>query len=163
MRNPTEKIMDLSQACRWRENIRLDQEQLVVTNGCFDLIHRGHVEYLQAARAEGDVLLVGLNSDASIRNIKGNNRPVISENDRAFHLASLEAVDCIVIFSEPKATNLLEKLMPDIYVKGGDYNKDTLDQEERQVLDTGGARLKFIDFVQGCSTTALIEKIRMIR
>ncbi len=155
--------MNLSQACQWRNDIKLSQKELVVTNGCFDLIHRGHIEYLQDARAQGDALLVGLNSDSSIRSIKGNNRPIIIETDRAFLLASLEAVDCVVVFSESRATNLFKEIVPDTYVKGGDYDEDTLDKEELQILRTCGSKLKFINFIQGYSTTNLIEKIKMIK
>ncbi len=153
--------MNLSQACQWRNDIKLSKMKLVVTNGCFDLIHRGHIEYLQAARAEGDALLVGLNSDSSIKRIKGSDRPIIAEADRAFLLASLEAIDCLVVFSESKATTLLQTIMPDTYIKGGDYDEDTLDKEELQVLKTCGSKLKFINFIQGYSTTNLIEKIKM--
>ncbi len=136
--------------------------RLVFTNGCFDLLHVGHVRYLTAAREFGDVLVVGLNSDQSIRQIKGRRRPLNNENDRAEVLAGLAVVDHVIIFNEPRVTALLQELRPDIYVKGGDYRVETLDQEEVSVLRGSGARIELLPLIAGKSTTGLIEAIRQL-
>jgi rfaE bifunctional protein nucleotidyltransferase chain/domain len=117
------------------------------------------VTYLQAARNFGDALLVGVNSDAAVRSIKGDSRPVNVEYDRAAVLAALESVDGVCLFNEPTATCFLELARPDIYVKGGDYTLDTLNKEERQVVQRVGARICIIPFVPGKSTTSILEKI----
>ncbi len=135
---------------------------LVFTNGCFDFLHVGHVRYLAAARELGDALVVGVNSDDSVRQIKGPNRPLSDENDRAEVLAGLAAVDHVVIFNEPRVTALLRELRPEVYVKGGDYRIDTLDHEEVLVLRELGARIELLPLVAGKSTTALIEAIRQL-
>ena len=113
--------------------------RLVFTNGCFDLLHVGHVRYLQAARDEGDALAVGLNGDASVRALKGPGRPLNSADDRAEILAALTCVDFVTIFEEPRATNLLAQVRPHVYVKGGDYALETLNAEERAALLAAGA------------------------
>jgi len=143
----------------WREAIRASGRKLVVTNGCFDLLHLGHVTYLEAARNEGDALLVGVNSDESTRQLKGPNRPVNSEQDRAAVLAALESVDGICIFNERTATRFLAAARPDIYVKGGDYTLETLNQEERNTVESAGGKILIIPVVPGKSTTSLLEKI----
>lgn len=128
--------------------------RIVFTNGCFDILHRGHATYLQAARALGDVLIVGVNSDASVRRLKGENRPINTENDRAYLLASLAAVDYVVIFAEDTPYELLAQLRPDVLVKGGDY------QLEEVVGREFAQEVKLIDFVDGYSTTRLIQKMK---
>lgn len=160
MRSPTEKIMALEAAAIWRESLAKAGQELVVTNGCFDLLHRGHIEYLNQARSEGNALLVALNSDASIKALKGPERPMIGERDRAYLLASLEAVDAVVIFSEPQATTVFSRVPPDVYVKGGDYTEDTLDPIEYAELKNSGCRFCFIPFVDGYSTSQIIARIR---
>lgn len=132
---------------------------MVVTNGGFDLLHVGHVAYLEQARQLGDVLLVGLNSDASVRALKGPERPINPEVDRATVLAALESVSAVCIFTDPRATRFLELAQPDIYVKGGDYTLETLDPDERRVVEQVGGEIVFIPFVPGKSTTALVRKI----
>ena len=132
---------------------------LVFTNGCFDLLHLGHVTYRQTARNQGDALLVGVNSDNSVRSLKGPLRPLNNEHDRAAVLAALQAVDAVCIFPETRATRFLEQAQPDIYVKGGDYTLDTLNQEERRAVESHGGRIVIIPFVPGKSTTGLLEKI----
>ncbi len=131
---------------------------LVFTNGCFDLLHPGHVSYLRTARSLGDALVVGLNSDASVRKLKGPSRPVVSEADRAMVLDALESVDAVVIFDEDTPVRLLRELKPAIYVKGGDYRVEDL--PEAEVAAKIGAEVKVLSFETGYSTTALIEKIR---
>ena len=139
--------------------MRASGKRLVVTNGCFDLLHLGHVTYLETARQQGDALLVGVNSDAAVRQLKGPERPVTPEDDRAAVVAALESVDGVCIFAEATATRFLASAQPDIYVKGGDYTRDTLNQDERRTVERAGGRIVIIPFVPGKSTTALLKKI----
>src|SRR6266403_6172838 len=129
---------DLSDRC---EKLRSAGKKIVATNGCFDLLHVGHVRYLQAARPLGDLLVVGLNGDRSVHELKGTGRPITAQSDRAEILAALECVDLVTIFPEIRATRFLELASPHVYVKGGDYNQDTLNAEERQVLQKIGAKI----------------------
>ena len=131
---------------------------MVFTNGCFDLLHPGHVAYLEAARALGDALVVGLNSDASIKRLKGPSRPVVPEGDRAIVLSALEPVDAVVVFDEDTPARLMRELRPAVYVKGGDYRIEDL--PEAKVAEEIGAEVKILPFEPGYSTTALIERIR---
>jgi len=132
--------------------------RLVLTNGCFDLLHIGHVRYLQQARSLGDFLLVAVNSDSSARTLKGAKRPVNSQEDRAEILAAIRCVDCVTIFDSLRATQVIRKVCPVLYVKGGDYTLDTLDQEETTALVEIGAEIRFIPRVLGYSTTSLISR-----
>src|SRR5206468_653500 len=132
---------------------------MVFTNGCFDILHVGHVRYLQDARALGDVLVVGLNGDESVRALKGAGRPINSERDRAEVLAALGCVDYVTIFPEVRATNLLRELRPQIYAKGGDYTVESLNVDEQAVLREAGSEVKILPLVPGKSTTAVLEKI----
>jgi D-glycero-beta-D-manno-heptose 1-phosphate adenylyltransferase len=157
IRMPEEKMMTLEQAVAWRQ--RLGRRRLVVTNGCFDLLHRGHASYLARARALGDALLVAVNSDASVRTLKGPGRPVNHEEDRVYLLAALESVDAVLLYDTMTATALLQALRPDIYVKGGDYDVNTMCQEERHALDTMQTKVVFLPFVDGHSTTRLIQRL----
>lgn len=143
----------------WRVATRSAGRRLVVTNGCFDILHLGHVTYLEKARNLGDVLLVGLNSDAAVRELKGQGRPLNSEQDRAGVLAALESVDAICIFGERTAARFLSVATPDIYVKGGDYTLETLNQEERRIVESAGGRIVIVPVVPGRSTTSLLEKM----
>ncbi len=153
------KIVPLNQLSAWREAFRKTGCKLVVTNGCFDILHLGHVTYLEAARKNGDSLLIGCNGDAGVRELKGPSRPVNNETDRASILAALEAVTAVSIFPESRAIRFLSLAQPDIYVKGGDYTLETLNQEERRVVEATGGKFVFIPFVAGKSTTGLLEKI----
>jgi rfaE bifunctional protein nucleotidyltransferase chain/domain len=143
----------------WREAVRRQGRRLVVTNGCFDILHLGHVTYLEAARNQGDALLIGVNADASVRDLKGAGRPVNSETDRAAVLAALESVDGVCIFPERAATEFLKRVQPDVYVKGGDYTLETLNQEERRAVEAMGGRIIILPIVPGRSTTAVLERI----
>jgi rfaE bifunctional protein nucleotidyltransferase chain/domain len=136
-----------------------DGKRLVVTNGCFDLLHLGHVRYLQAARALGDALAVGVNGDASVRSLKGEGRPLNNERDRAEVLAALRCVDYVAVFAEVRATQFLERVRPAIYVKGGDYTPESLNSEERGALARIGAEIRIIPFEAGYSTTGIIERM----
>jgi rfaE bifunctional protein nucleotidyltransferase chain/domain len=131
----------------------------VVTNGCFDLLHVGHVTYLENARNFGDALLIGVNGDSAVSGLKGPGRPVNSETDRALVLAALESVDGVSIFQERTATHFLAAAQPDIYVKGGDYTLETLNQDERRAVENADGKIVLVPFVPGKSTTGLLEKI----
>lgn len=155
------KIIPFDQLTEWRSGIRSSGKRLVVTNGCFDILHVGHIRYLSSARAAGDLLLVGLNGDQSVRELKGPERPLNIESDRALLLAALQCVDAVCIFPEKRATRFLKSSQPDIYIKGGDYTLDTLDQDERQAVEGAGGQILFIPFVAGRSTTNLIRKMSL--
>ncbi|MCO5052014.1 MAG: adenylyltransferase/cytidyltransferase family protein [Verrucomicrobiae bacterium] len=154
-----DKLISWADLPQWREELRQLRQTLVVTNGCFDLLHLGHVTYLESARNLGHTLLVGVNGDASVRQLKGPSRPLHAETDRALVLAALESVSAVCIFQEPEATRFLTVAQPDVYVKGGDYTLDTLNQAERRVVEAAGGRIQVLPIVPGKSTTALLEKI----
>jgi len=162
VRPAASKIMALEDAVAWRDGLAREGRRLAVTNGCFDLLHRGHAEYLAVARQQADALLVLLNADRSVQSLKGKLRPIVAEADRAMLLAALEAVDAVVLFATPRCTGQLSGLRPDVYVKGGDYSLATIDREEREALQAIGARFAFIPFLPGFSTTDLIERIRRL-
>lgn len=151
--------MTLEQLTEWRQHLRGTGRRLVATNGCFDLLHAGHVSYLQAARALGDALLVGVNADASVRLLKGNGRPVNNEQDRAYVLSGLACVDAVYVFPELKALAMLEQVKPDIYVKGGDYTIDTIEQTERRLVESQGGKIAILPLVPGRSTTSIIQRM----
>ncbi len=156
-------ILSRGQLIELREEWRKAGQRVVFTNGCFDLIHLGHVRYLQEARRLGAVLIVGLNSDASVRHLKGPQRPLVSEGERAEVMSALRPVDYVVIFDEPTAGPLVSELQPDIYVKGGDYNSGEGGQgkflPEAEIVYGYGGQVALIPFVPGHSTTDLINKI----
>jgi len=154
-----EKIVSLQELPTWREALREAGQRLVVTNGCFDLLHAGHVTYLEQAATLGDVLLIGCNGDESVRQLKGPSRPLNSEADRAVVLAALESVGAVAVFPEKRADNFLRLAKPDVYVKGGDYTPETLDADERAVVESGGGEVVIIPFVPGKSTTSIIERM----
>ena len=153
------KILTLDQLGTESGRLREEGKRVVVSNGCFDILHVGHVRYLAAARKLGDVLVVGLNGDDSVRQLKGGGRPVNRERDRAEVLTALESVDYVTIFREKRATNFLRAAAPAVYAKGGDYTADTLDPEERAVLDDFGTRVEIIPFEKGYSTSELLTRI----
>lgn len=153
------KIIPFGRLAQWRQGLRTAGRRLVVTNGCFDLLHLGHVTYLEAARDLGDALLVGLNGDASVRALKGEGRPVNEEGDRAVVVAALEAVSGVCVFKEVTAMRFLSIALPDIYVKGGDYTLDTINQEERRFVEGQGGRVVVLARVPGKSTSALVAKL----
>jgi len=154
------KILTAEQSRAFGDEMRENGRKLIFTNGCFDLLHVGHVRYLQAARALGDALLVAINSDESVRALKGEGRPLNRADDRAELIAALECVDHVVIFPEVRATQLLEIVRPAIYVKGGDYTKDSLHDEERAALERIGTEIRILPFEAGHSTSGLLEKVR---
>ncbi|MFN2508250.1 MAG: adenylyltransferase/cytidyltransferase family protein [Chthoniobacterales bacterium] len=156
----TSKILTVDDLASVSARFRSEGKRLVATNGCFDLLHLGHVRYLHAARALGDALAVALNGDASVRALKGEGRPLNQESDRAELLAALACVDYVAIFHDIRAVEFLDRVRPAIYVKGGDYKPDTLNAQERDVLEKIGAEIGIIPFEAGYSTSALIERIR---
>jgi rfaE bifunctional protein nucleotidyltransferase chain/domain len=156
----TEKIIDMQTLGERAKEFRTTGKKLVATNGCFDLLHVGHVRYLGAARALGDALVVGLNGDQSVRELKGAGRPLNNERDRAEVLAALESVDFVTIFPETRASRFIAAAHPSIYAKGGDYTSETLNPEERAVLEKIGADVRIIPFERGYSTSRLLEQLR---
>jgi len=157
--NFRDKIIAWDKLPEWRVVLRTAGKKLVVTNGCFDILHPGHVTYLENACNFGDALLVGINGDDATRQLKGVGRPVNSETDRAIVLAALESVGGVCIFTDKTAAKFLAAAQPDIYVKGGDYTLDTLNQDERRAVESAGGKIVIVPFVLGKSTTALLEKI----
>lgn len=140
------------------ENLKKENKKTVFTNGCFDILHIGHIRYLEASKKLGDVLIVGLNSDNSVKKLKGENRPVNNENDRSELLSALYFVDYVVIFNENSPSDLLDEIKPAIYTKGKDYTLDTL--PEKDVVLKNNIKVEFIDFVDGKSTTNIINSLK---
>jgi D-beta-D-heptose 7-phosphate kinase/D-beta-D-heptose 1-phosphate adenosyltransferase len=157
-RAPSEKILTWPQAVAWRASLRQGSRQLAFTNGVFDLLHPGHVDVLLAARREGDALIVGVNSDDSVRRLKGPARPVRTEADRAYVLAALAMVDAVVLFEQDTPLELIVRLQPDALVKGGDYTEATV-VGAAEVRKRGG-RVVVVPLTPGQSTTSIVEKLR---
>ena len=156
MTNIASKIMTATEARAYRDRLQAAGKSLAFTNGCFDILHRGHVTYLQFAREQADALCVGLNSDASVKRNKGDKRPVNSEEDRAFVLASLAAVDCVVIFNESEPRDLIAQILPQVLIKGRDWAHYV---SGRDVVEANGGKVVLADLVAGKSTTGTIEKV----
>lgn len=155
------KILSLPELAERAAEIRAAQRQLVLTNGCFDLLHVGHVRYLKQARELGDVLAVAINGDESVRALKGVGRPLNSEADRAEVLAALECVDFVTIFPALRATQVIETVRPAIYVKGGDYTPESLDPGEVGALKAAGTEIKTLPLIPGKSTSSLIQRAQL--
>jgi rfaE bifunctional protein nucleotidyltransferase chain/domain len=156
---PNDKLLSLEQALKVRDAERAAGEKMVMTNGCFDLLHVGHISYLQEAKKLGDKLWVLINSDESVRALKGPTRPIEREAERAYCLAALSCIDHIVIFHTPRIVEEIMSLKPDIYTKAGDYTIDTLHAGERAAFEAVGADIRFLPFLEGFSTTKMIKKI----
>ena len=156
MRSYDSKIMSLEGMKAARERIRKDGRRLVFTNGCFDILHTGHADYLAFARQQGDALIVGLNSDASVRKLKGESRPLVTQDDRARMLAALEAVDFVVIFEEDDPRRLLQELLPDVLVKGQDWAHNVVG---RDIVEKAGGRVVLAPLTTGRSTTNIVNRI----
>ena len=150
------KPLTWSEAKSYSDRLRLEGKRVVTTNGCFDLLHVGHVTYLEKARAFGDVLIVGINSDESVKRLKGPQRPLQTALDRAQILAALRAVDAVCVFTEDTPVEWLKMVKPDVHVKGGDYKP--ADMPETEALKAWGARVEIIPFVDGHSTSSLVAK-----
>lgn len=160
--NFRDKLLSGDTLLSWRERLRQNGKRLVVTNGVFDILHVGHAVYLEAARNLGDALLVGITCDRGVRELKGPTRPINPETDRAAMLAALESVSGVYVFPETTAYKFLEAVRPDIYVKGGDYTIDTINQEERRLVERMGGRIEILPGVAGKSTTGLVQKITQL-
>src|SRR5918911_2927797 len=154
-------ILERGELLRVRAELRAAGRRLVFTNGCFDLLHVGHVRYLAAARALGDALLVAANSDASVRALKGPGRPLMNEAERAEMLAALAAVDFVTVFEEDSPRRLIAELLPDVLVKGGDYALDEI--HGREEVEAAGGRVVSLPFVEGASTSGIIERIKEVK
>jgi len=152
-----EKIKQREDLRRIVEDLKMKGKRVVFTNGCFDLLHVGHIRYLEGARSLGDILVVGVNSDHSVRNLKGPNRPILPEEERAEILSGLESVNYITIFDEPTPLELISFLQPHILVKGGDWTKETTVGKE--VVERSGGEVVILPFIEGSSTSNLIESI----
>jgi len=153
-----EKLKTPAELAAISERMGAEKRKLVFTNGCFDLLHAGHVRYLQQARALGDALLVALNGDASVRALKGPTRPINEEQDRAEVLGALGCVDYVTIFQSERVSDLVREIRPQVYAKGGDYTVDSLDPGECSALENVGAEIKILPLVPGKSTTNIIKK-----
>ncbi len=150
-------LTNISELIKIRKTLKQNGEKIVFTNGCFDIIHAGHVDYLLKAKACGDILIVGLNSDSSVRKIKGVDRPIVGENERAFILAQLKPVDYVVLFNEPTPHQLIEKLIPDVLIKGADWSIENI--VGRDIVESNGGEVKTISFITEQSTTNIIKKV----
>ncbi len=154
-----EKILSRDELLSLRKRLRAEGKSVVFTNGVFDLLHVGHVRYLKQARALGDLLVVAVNSDAAVRKLKGNDRPITPEHERAEILAALRQVDYVTVFDADSPRELIAELLPDVLVKGGDYGLDEI--HGREEVEAAGGRVVSLPFVEGVSTTSMIEKIVM--
>ncbi len=151
------QVLRRENVAQFVENLHKSGKTVVVTNGCFDILHVGHIRYLQKTKSFADYLIVLLNSDKSVRAIKGDSRPINNENDRAEILCALSCVDYVVLFDEDSPRNLLDEIKPDVYTKGADYTMETL--PEADIMRKNGTRVEFIEFVAGKSTTNIINKV----
>jgi rfaE bifunctional protein nucleotidyltransferase chain/domain len=151
------KIVSIAELQEERARLHEQGKRLVFTNGCFDILHVGHVRYLQRARELGDALVVAINSDRSVRELKGASRPIMNEGERAEMLAALAAVDLVVIFDDISPRSLIAEVLPDILVKGGDYQPDEI--HGREEVEASGGRILSLPFVEGASTSSIIERI----
>lgn len=154
------RVLSPRELVDWRDQQKASGRRVVATNGCFDLLHVGHVRFLQEARELGDALVVGLNADTSVRELKGAGRPVNPESDRAEVLAALGCVDVVVVFPEKRATRFLEAARPDLYVKGGDYRPEDLDADEQEAVRKSGGQVRVLQLTPGKSTTAVLAKVK---
>lgn len=155
-----DKVLTREELAAWRTRQRDQGRRVVVTNGCFDLLHVGHASYLEAARQLGDRLLVGVNSDLSVRQLKGPSRPIHPEADRAALVAALASVDAVCLFDEVSAADFLAASQPDIWAKGADYTLATLNPQERRIVEAAGGTIAFLPLVPGRSTTGTLRRMK---
>jgi len=153
----TKNYLELEEILKIRNELRREDKKVVFTNGCFDILHAGHVDYLSKAKECGDVLIVGLNSDKSVKKIKGDKRPIIYENERAFILSNIKAVDYVVLFDEPTPKELILKIIPDILIKGEDWSVDNI--VGKDIVEQNGGEVKTIKFITSQSTSNIIKKV----
>ena len=152
------KVVTREEIIKISKELKAQNKTTVFTNGCFDILHIGHVRYLKESAQHAEILIIGLNSDSSVKKLKGETRPINNENDRAEVLSGLKSVDYVVLFDEDSPINLLLQMKPDVYTKGADYTIETL-PEAKPIMEAGG-RIEFISFVEGKSTTSIIEKMK---
>ena len=157
---PNQKIMKISRMKKVLARLKVQGKKVVFTNGCFDILHVGHVRYLRKAKSLGDILIIGMNTDRSVKTIKGEKRPIVPERERAEVLSALEFVDYIIFFDEPDPLALITALQPDVLVKGADWSKDRI--VGREVVENLGGRVVRVSMVPGASSTGLIEKIKKV-
>ena len=157
--DPSSRIFSFDRLLEFRAEAAASGKRVVLTNGCFDQLHRGHLSYLYQSAEAGDLLIVAVNSDASVRQLKGDGRPLNSELDRAFALASLRCVDATFIFPGPRLAGEIAALKPDLYTKAGDYTLATIDPSERDALLAAGVEIRFLPFIAGHSTTAHVNRL----
>jgi D-beta-D-heptose 7-phosphate kinase/D-beta-D-heptose 1-phosphate adenosyltransferase len=155
----TRKILSLEELLSERSRLRSERKRVVFTNGVFDLLHVGHIRYLEQARGFGDALVVAVNSDRSVRQLKGESRPIVTESERAEILASLRSVDYVTIFDDLSPRSLIANLLPDVLVKGGDYGLDEI--HGREEVEASGGKVMSLPFVTGSSTTAIVERMKI--
>jgi D-beta-D-heptose 7-phosphate kinase/D-beta-D-heptose 1-phosphate adenosyltransferase len=151
------KVVSVAELLKIKEQLKHEKKKVVFTNGVFDILHRGHVEYLSKAKDLGDVLLVGMNTDSSVRRLKGPKRPVVTQDDRAFVLAALCAVDYVCLFDEDTPYNLIKAVIPDVLVKGSDWAIDEI--AGKDIVEASGGKVQTIDYLPDRSTTNIIQKI----
>lgn len=151
------RFVVLTDLVRMRQEWKQSRKKVVFTNGCFDIIHRGHVDYLEKAKALGDILIVGLNTDASVRRLKGSQRPIVEEEDRAQVLAGLQSVDYVCLFAEDTPYEMIKALVPDVLVKGADWSVDNV--VGKDVVESAGGSVQTIQFLPNRSTSRIIDKI----
>lgn len=151
------KIFNIDELVKFRQKVQSEGKKVVFTNGCFDVLHRGHIELLKEARKFGDILIIGLNSDFSMKKIKGEKRPILNEDDRAYILGALECVDAVCLFDEETSDRIIKLLKPDVLVKGGDYKIDEI--VGRETVQNFGGEVIIIPLIDGKSTRGIIEKI----
>lgn len=151
-------LVDIELGEKIVENLKAQGKKVVFTNGCFDILHVGHLRYLNEAKRQGDILVIGVNSDESVKRLKGSERPINSEIDRAEMLCGLKAVDYTILFKEDTPELLISKLKPSIHVKGGDYKKEDL--PETKIVESYGGEVRILSFVEGKSTTNILKKIQ---
>ncbi len=156
--NINSKIIPFNKIAESIKSVRLNNKRIVFTNGCFDILHRGHIAYLNQAYEQGDILVIGLNSDSSVKRLKGEERPINKQEDRAFLLAALAFVDYVVIFEEDTPYNLIKEVMPDILVKGGDWKPEQIVGSD--IVLANGGEVKSLRFETGYSSTGIIERIK---
>lgn len=161
-KDPAIRVLTLPECIAFRASARAQGKRVVLTNGCFDILHRGHLEYLRQSAMLGDLLIVAINSDASVRALKGPGRPLNIEEDRAYAISCIRFVDAVFIFSGPRLAGEIRVLRPDIYTKAGDYTPETLDHSEFAALEEVGAQIIISPFVAGHSTTAMIERMHHV-
>jgi|TARA_R110001592_G_scaffold88742_1_gene261257 rfaE bifunctional protein nucleotidyltransferase chain/domain len=156
------KIINQSELPTWRKKITLQGKKICATNGCFDLLHAGHIKYLYESSKYADVLIIGCNGDESVRSLKGKKRPIQKEKDRAIILSALECVSFVSIFKEKEATNFLKAVKPDFYIKGGDYTLDSINKDEKEAVTKNGGTIIFAPMSEGKSSSFIISKINNV-